>query len=285
VTYKELFEARIGGTSMTLDKTIAKLTNWQSMSMTQLADTIHELSTQWSQMKETPEFVITDKNSLKDAIATLAESYLSTNAKLDVGDIVFYGEYSNKFGRVVGRSLNSIDLDYIGSIYYNIQRINQQGQDIKVRLEKLEESTLNPSSLTQIAAIVVPHVVLQGWLSLKENCEDEWGVCLTADEYRDRSFDDEEAIAEQFSNLIYRYGDILTVRYWVSDRELESVNDAAEAYLASYYGHAEADYSMSYSEITGYLYTTEELMVGGHDLLEELKSYVGRYLLMEVVAS
>jgi hypothetical protein len=269
---------------MTLDKTIAKLTNWQSMSMTQLADTIHELSTQWSQMKETPEFVITDKNSLKDAIATLVESYLSTNAKLDVGDIVFYGEYSNKFGRVVGRSLNSIGPDYIGSIYYNIQRINQQGQDIKARLEKLEESTLNPSSLTQIAGIAVPHVALQGWLSIKENCEGEWVVCLTADEYRDRRFDDEEAIAEQFSNLIYNYGNILTVRYWVSDHELESVNEATEAYLASYYGHAEADYSMSYSEITGYLWTTEELMVGGHDLLEELKSHVGYYLLMEVIA-
>lgn len=270
---------------MTLDKTIAKLTNWQSMSMTQLANTIHELSTQWSQMKEVPEFVITGKDSLKSAIASLVESYLATNALLDVGDIVFYGEYSNKFGRIVGRSLNSVGPDYIGSIYYTVQRINQQGQDIKARLEKLEESVLNLSSLNQIAAIVVPAVTLSGWLSLKENCEGEWILCLTADEYRDRSFDDDEAIAEQVSDLISRYGNILTVRYWISDRELESVNDATEAYLASYYGRTEAEYQMYYSEITGYLYTTEELMVGGHDLLEELKYHTGFYLLMEIVAS
>jgi hypothetical protein len=41
-------------------------------------------------------------------------------------------------------------------------------------------------------------------------------------------------------------------------------------------GHA-ATYRGVLSEYTGYLWTDEDLMVGGHDLLAELKSHLGKF--------
>ena len=47
-------------------------------------------------------------------------------------------------------------------------------------------------------------------------------------------------------------------------------------------GDANVDLQSRYSEITGYLWTDEDLNVGGHDLLAELKGHVGKWLIMEV---
>jgi hypothetical protein len=41
-------------------------------------------------------------------------------------------------------------------------------------------------------------------------------------------------------------------------------------------------YFNAYSEITGYLWTEESLMIGGHDLLEIFRSHVGHYLVLEI---
>src|SRR5437868_3327415 len=40
-----------------------------------------------------------------------------------------------------------------------------------------------------------------------------------------------------------------------------------------------------YSEITGYLWTDENLMVGGHDLLDELRSHKGSFVHLEIAYS
>ena len=39
---------------------------------------------------------------------------------------------------------------------------------------------------------------------------------------------------------------------------------------------------MAYSEITGYLWTDEVVKIGGHDLLKEFETHLGKYLYMEI---
>ena len=73
----------------------------------------------------------------------------------------------------------------------------------------------------------------------------------------------------------------VTVRYWTSDVE-KTKEEIQESVLRKLFGDVDAMYSDSYSEITGYLWTDEELNVGGHDLIEEIRSYLGKFIYLEV---
>lgn len=73
----------------------------------------------------------------------------------------------------------------------------------------------------------------------------------------------------------------VTVRYWTSDKE-KTKEELQESALRKLFGDVNANYSDAYSEITGYLWTDEELNIGGHDLLEEIRSYLGKYIHLEV---
>lgn len=75
----------------------------------------------------------------------------------------------------------------------------------------------------------------------------------------------------------------VTVRYWICPEKMD-VEEAEEEFVKVLIGSADANYCMNYSEYTGYLWTDEELNVGGHNLLDELKSHAdgGSYLIMEV---
>lgn len=73
----------------------------------------------------------------------------------------------------------------------------------------------------------------------------------------------------------------VTCRYWITDRQA-SRDEAQEAFLRTLTGIGEARCNSRYSEITGYLWTDEDLNIGGHDLLEELKSHVGKWLILEI---
>lgn len=77
---------------------------------------------------------------------------------------------------------------------------------------------------------------------------------------------------------------MVTMRYWVNDRELTSVEHATELTLEQVMGAGGVDAKCHHhwSEVTGYLYTTEEAVVGGHDLIAELESCVGKFLLLEI---
>ncbi|MNM23084.1 hypothetical protein D3C81_334750 [compost metagenome] len=79
-------------------------------------------------------------------------------------------------------------------------------------------------------------------------------------------------------------GKMVTMRYWVNDRELTSVEHATELTLEQVMGAGAVSASCTHhwSEVTGYLYTTENAQVGGHDLIAELESWVGKYLLLEI---
>ena len=73
----------------------------------------------------------------------------------------------------------------------------------------------------------------------------------------------------------------ITVRYWISDTQLTK-EQAQEETVHRLCGKGAADYYHRYSELTGYLWTTANLKVGGHDLLAELMSHVGRWLILEI---
>lgn len=73
----------------------------------------------------------------------------------------------------------------------------------------------------------------------------------------------------------------VTVRYWTSDNEKDD-GELKLGALKNILGAVDADYSDRYSDYSGYLWTDEELNVGGHDLLEEIRSFKGKYMLIEV---
>ena len=90
-----------------------------------------------------------------------------------------------------------------------------------------------------------------------------------------------QPLAETISDDLEQHGRYASVRYWTADAPLEDWM-IMEYALQAMLGEAGAQYSARYSDVTGYLWTDEDINVGGHDLLEELKSQAGRYCLLEI---
>lgn len=89
----------------------------------------------------------------------------------------------------------------------------------------------------------------------------------------------EDPIAEVLDDDIS--GRTVSLRYWVCDVEMTK-DQAHESFLRTLMGIADIDFGSVYSEATGYLWTDEEMKIGGHDLLAELKGYVGKWLILEI---
>jgi len=73
----------------------------------------------------------------------------------------------------------------------------------------------------------------------------------------------------------------VTARYWITDRQVDKV-EAQEGFIRQLMGATDIDFGSHYSEITGYLWTDEEVNIGGHDIIAELHGYVGQWLILEV---
>jgi len=76
-------------------------------------------------------------------------------------------------------------------------------------------------------------------------------------------------------------GKVVTVRYWVTNEPCTK-EQAEESFIRTLFGKAECEYEATYTELTGYLCTNEEIKIGGHDLLRELEGYIGKYLILEI---
>lgn len=109
-----------------------------------------------------------------------------------------------------------------------------------------------------------------GWLTFNEDNDGHETVSL-----------DGEPIAEV---LDYMSGRIVTVSYYISNKEAEEEDLKEDFLINTLYGNLNSNYGACYSEITGYLWTNDDLQVGGHDLRRELESHVGKflYLIVEV---
>lgn len=113
-------------------------------------------------------------------------------------------------------------------------------------------------------------MLYEGFLSVKDYGEATDLLFLSTED---------EPLAEVLDTKIR--GKQVTVRYWIANKEC-SREAANEAFMEELIGKADTEYQVHYSEVTGYLWTDEEIKIGGHDLLEELSDNVGKYLILEV---
>ena len=86
-------------------------------------------------------------------------------------------------------------------------------------------------------------------------------------------------LTEDLENIC---GEQVTVYYYITDKKC-TLEEAQEQFLRYMYaGEAECEFNARYSDITGYLWTDENLIIGGHDLLEEIRSHIGSYLILQI---
>ena len=89
----------------------------------------------------------------------------------------------------------------------------------------------------------------------------------------------DDILSELIQDDIKDYGNYLSVRYFTSDEET-TIDKAILENIKKISGVGDVCWGHRYSEVTGYLYTNNEIKVGGHDLLDELEGYVGKYLIL-----
>ena len=108
-----------------------------------------------------------------------------------------------------------------------------------------------------------------GWLSVRDYGESSDVLFISS-------------LSDPFAEeLEWMAGKQVCVRYWITDKEA-TLEAAQEQFIKRLFGAADVEFFARYSDITGYLWTDENLKVGGHDLLEELKSSEGLWLILEV---
>jgi hypothetical protein len=85
--------------------------------------------------------------------------------------------------------------------------------------------------------------------------------------------------------LIERLGEIknkpVTVRYWTAERET-TPEQIKEGFLRELMGQGDATLVAQFSEITGYLWTDNELNIGGHNLRSELENCADKWIVLEI---
>ena len=116
--------------------------------------------------------------------------------------------------------------------------------------------------------------VLSGWIQMEEdeNCHDSLFL------RNDGSDEEDDPLADRLDFMNRRQ---VTVRYWIAEKRCTK-EEASEDLMGTLMGRAESDFGARYSEYTGYLWTDENIDVGGHDLLSELRGYNGQFLILEI---
>lgn len=78
-------------------------------------------------------------------------------------------------------------------------------------------------------------------------------------------------------------GRIIRLRYFVSNEPIPTIEDAEERFVRTLYGGCSSEaYGVFGSEWTGQYGFEQEFVVGGHDLVEELRTHAGKYVLIEI---
>ncbi len=116
--------------------------------------------------------------------------------------------------------------------------------------------------------------VYTGWLE-----ENNWGESrniLYLTPTKGEAFDGEVLALILEADLVGKY---VSVRYHIIDKEMV-LDEAEEHFLKRLYGVIETDVGHHYSEITGYLWTDEKINIGGHNLIAELHSWVGKFMIL-----
>lgn len=119
---------------------------------------------------------------------------------------------------------------------------------------------------------------LTGYLNYNGILGGDSDSCLAISE-NSEIFKDNLVIAEFFENELD--GKQIRLNYFISDKEIPR-EELEEQYLKKISGLVDASIYPVYSDVTGYLWTEESCVVGGHNLYEELSNYVGKYLDMAI---
>jgi hypothetical protein len=100
----------------------------------------------------------------------------------------------------------------------------------------------------------------------------------------DKTRDYPDSLAEKVS-ADWKKGDVVAVRYYVSDAPMTEDEAVARLVATMYGGEMDANYVLSaYSEST-VLELEDGLTVGGHDLAQELRTHVGKYVVLVIEAN
>lgn len=92
----------------------------------------------------------------------------------------------------------------------------------------------------------------------------------------------EEPLIKGLSERLWHRDTVVSVRYWISDVPLTE-NELLVNTVMQQLGSPEIKFYSHYSEITGYLWTDENFVVGGHDIQEELRASLGKWLYLKIV--
>ena len=111
-------------------------------------------------------------------------------------------------------------------------------------------------------------IEIKGWIR-----EDNWGYDVD-----DALYVGDVVLALQLEDLV---GETVSAHYWICNQQMTK-DEATEQFLYHLIGLLDGEFTPHYTEITGYIGVTEELQIGGHDLLEEIRSHIGSYLLLEI---
>jgi hypothetical protein len=70
-----------------------------------------------------------------------------------------------------------------------------------------------------------------------------------------------------------------SVKYFISDKEC-TLEEAQNLICNSINGTLDTQYNINWSETSDYLYTDRKFNIGGHDILKELSSYEGKFVIL-----
>jgi len=73
----------------------------------------------------------------------------------------------------------------------------------------------------------------------------------------------------------------VSLKFYSSPEEMP-IEQLREEVILSLAGAVDASLEHTYSDITGYLWTKQDLSIGDHDLLDILENYIGKYVYIEV---
>lgn len=132
-------------------------------------------------------------------------------------------------------------------------------------------------------------IILNGKIGWAETFDDAGRALGIIEEKRVKTFSGEESVIETSSypiapkmNALCGWGRFACVNFYVSENPIDSPEKAKEEFIRSIVGGAHAEYRHMHTSLTGYIGTTSEFKVGNHDILEILRSHLGKYIHMEI---
>lgn len=110
-------------------------------------------------------------------------------------------------------------------------------------------------------------IIVQGNISVFDGGEESNGLYVGG-----------ELLTRELEDLTHQQ---VSVRYFITD-EPKDESEILQESILSLSGSLYALHESAYSEYTGYLWTDDELNIGGHDLISELTAHEHKYLFMEI---